>query len=103
MRQMRYSVAISLDGFIAGPRGEFAWIVHDPDIDFRALFGRYDTVLMGRRSFEVTRGTGPAMPGMRTVVASRTLPPEDYPGVTVVGDGLVEEVIWLRAEPGKDI
>ncbi len=35
MRRVRLSVAMSLDGFIAGPRGESDWIVMDPDIDFR--------------------------------------------------------------------
>lgn len=27
MRALRYSVAASLDGYIAGPNGEFDWIV----------------------------------------------------------------------------
>lgn len=30
MRQLRYSVAMSLDGYIAGPNGEVDWIVMDP-------------------------------------------------------------------------
>ena len=38
MRRVRYSVAVSLDGYIAGPKGEYDWIVMDPDIDFGALF-----------------------------------------------------------------
>jgi hypothetical protein len=38
MRQLRYRVATSLDGFIAGPRGEYDWIVHDRAFDFGALF-----------------------------------------------------------------
>ena len=38
MPQLRYSVATSLDGFIAGPNGEFDWIVVDPDIDFAAMY-----------------------------------------------------------------
>ena len=33
-RRLRYQVAVSLDGFIAGPNGEFDWIVMDPYIDF---------------------------------------------------------------------
>jgi hypothetical protein len=32
MRNVRYGVAMSLDGFIAGLNGEYDWIVHDPDI-----------------------------------------------------------------------
>jgi dihydrofolate reductase len=39
MRRIRYVVAMSLDGYIAGPNGEVDWIIMDPDIDFGALFG----------------------------------------------------------------
>ena len=34
MRRVRYAVASSLDGYIAGPKGEADWIIMDPDIDF---------------------------------------------------------------------
>ena len=49
MRKVVYGGAMSLDGFIAGPNGEYDWIVMDPDIDFRAHFAQFDTVLIGRR------------------------------------------------------
>lgn len=42
-RRLRYQVAVSLDGFIAGPNGEYDWIVMDPAIDFAALFKEFDT------------------------------------------------------------
>ena len=48
MRRLRYQVAASLDGYIAGPNGEFDWIPMDPEIDFPALWSAYDTVVMGR-------------------------------------------------------
>src|SRR5439155_2126109 len=61
--------------------------------------------LMGRRTFEaaLTMGGGPAMPGVTSVVISRTLRPKDYPGVTIVADKIEETVARLRAAPGKDI
>jgi dihydrofolate reductase len=106
VRRIRYQVATSLDGFIAGPKGEADWIIMDPDIDFRALFSQFDTVLIGRRTFEgMARGKKKpgAMPGMKTLVFSRTLRQRDYPKVTIVAEEAEETVTALRAEPGKDI
>jgi dihydrofolate reductase len=105
MRKICYSVAMSLDGFVAGPNGEADWIVMDPEIDFRALFARFDTIIMGRRTFEAAQkmGGGPAMPGFQSVVVSRTLRPKDYPDLTIVADNLGEMISRLRAQAGKDI
>jgi dihydrofolate reductase len=49
---------MSLDGYIAGPQGESDWIVMDPDLDFNALFNAFDTILLGRKTYETTRGQG---------------------------------------------
>ena len=66
MKRLRYAVAVSLDGFIAGPDGEADWIVMDDNADFEAFFKEFDTLLMGRRTYEVTlQGPGPSMPGMK--------------------------------------
>ena len=104
LRRIRYSVAISLDGYIAGPGGEFDWIAMDPDIDFAGMFGQFDTYLLGRRTFEVTRSHGQtAIPGARTFVFSRTLRQSDYDDVTIVGENWRQVVQSLREEEGKDI
>jgi dihydrofolate reductase len=108
MRRVRYAVAASLDGYIAGPKGEADWIIMDPDIDFRALFAQFDTFLIGRRTFEVMTGGkkkagGPGKKGMKTFVFSRTLRQRDYPKVTIVAENAAETVAGLRAEEGKDI
>ena len=58
MRQLRYSVAASLDGFIAGKNGEFDWITIDPEIDFAAMYAGVSGLVMGRRSYEVLAATG---------------------------------------------
>ncbi len=104
MRRIRFAVAASLDGYIAGPKGEADWIIMDPDIDFSAIFKEFDTLLVGRRTFEtMVRGGNAAMPGMKTFVFSRTMHQRDYPEVTIVAEKIEETLDTLRAESGKDI
>ncbi len=103
MRRVRFSAAVSLDGYIAGPNGESDWIVMDPDIDFGALMGAFDAILLGRKTYEATRQHGGGgMPGTDAYVFSRTLRPEECPGVTVSSDPK-ETVAKLKEGQGKDI
>ncbi len=104
MRRVRYVVAMSLDGYIAGPNGEADWIIIDPDIDFRALFEQFDTFLLGRRTFESIGGAASGRQrGVQTIVFSRTLRQEDYPNVTIVSERPEQALADLRAKSGKDI
>lgn len=101
MRPVRYNVAASLDGYIAGPQGEYDWIPLEPAIDFGALFQNVDTVLLGRHSFELVlrdpaAATWPA--GARVLVFSRTLRPTDHPDVTIIAADAAAVVAGLRAE-----
>ncbi|HLJ95446.1 MAG TPA: dihydrofolate reductase family protein [Gemmataceae bacterium] len=105
MRRICYAVAMSLDGYLAGPNGEYDWILMDPDMDFQKTYQRFDTLLMGRRTFEAMSagGGGGMMPGMKLVVVSGTLRPRDHPDITVISGKVEEAVGRLRAESGKDI
>ena len=103
-RRIRYHVACSLDGYIAGPKGEYDWIVHEPGIDFEALFAQFDTLLMGRKTYDLVIEQGQAgLFGKEAVVVSRTLEAKDHPGVTIISRDLKARVRELRDRPGKDI
>ena len=104
-RRIRYRVAASLDGYIAGPNGEADWIIKDPDIDFGELFNQFDTFVMGRGTFEymVREQGSAAIPGMKVIVFSRTLRQKDNPDVTIVAEASEKALTALRNESGKDI
>ena len=106
MRQILCSVAASLDGYIARPGGEYDWIPDEPNVDWGAFLARFDTVLIGRRTWEVIADSAPEEDptvGMRTVVVSTTLDPAEHPGVEIVGDDPAGFVEALRREDGEDV
>jgi dihydrofolate reductase len=105
MRHIRYAVAMSLDGYIAGPNGEYDWIGADPEVDFAAFWAQFDTLMMGRRTFELavkTRGES-AFAGMTSIVFSRTLKQQDHPKATVLPHVNADWLSDLKARNGKDI
>jgi dihydrofolate reductase len=103
MPRIRCQVAVSLDGYIAGPQGEADWIVADAEIDFAALFAQFDTFLMGRRTYEaMAAAAGPSTQG-KTFVFSTTLRQQDHPAVTVVPEVSAAAVAPIRAQARKDL
>jgi dihydrofolate reductase len=103
MRRIRYQVACSLDGYIADTAGQTSWIVDEPGIDFTELFDQFDTLLMGRRTYEGLLHNAEGFWGKRVFVFSHTLRQDDHPAVTVVSDDVETRLNTLRSQPGKDI
>ena len=105
MRRVRYSVAATLDGFIADPAGGYDWIVMDEAIDFPAMFAEFDTFVMGRKTWDVSAPTefGDMFAGKEVIVFSRTLKVAPRPGVTIVDTSPVDTVRELKQKAGRDI
>lgn len=104
MRTIILNLAVSLDGYIEGPKGEFDWCFTDQDYGMDAFIKRIDAVFMGRKSYEVSMKMADQnpYPFLKTYVFSRTLQKVDEKSVLVRGD-LAGEVRRLREAGGKDI
>jgi len=126
LRKLVYFVASTLDGFIAAPDGSFDFLPLTPDLAPHLVAewpqtlptfahaqlgidsppaGRFDTVLMGRGSYEPGLKMGVTSPyaHLEQYVFSRSLPPADYPDVNVVAGDPVAFVRELKTQPGRDI
>jgi dihydrofolate reductase len=120
MRRLIYSMGVSLDGFIAGPRGEIDWSAPEPEL-FRFHIQQVRELgahLCGRRLYEEmtyweTADENPALPEperefarlwqeLPKVVFSTSL--ERVEGSYTLASGeLAEEVARLKGEPGPDL
>ncbi|SIO06657.1 dihydrofolate reductase family protein [Agromyces cerinus] len=128
MRELVYYVAVSLDGYIAGPAGEFdafpvegdhmhhlntrfadAVPTHIADVlGIEPTGSMFDTVVMGWNTLAVGLPTVPSpYRHLRQFVFSRTRGEADIPGehpnLTLTGEDPVEVVRRLKAEPGASI
>lgn len=112
MRKVKYGVGVSLDGYIAAPDGSTEWLeratrkAKGEDFGMRDFFQSIDTVLMGRKTYEIGLKMGmdkAGYPKMKNYVFSRTLPPGERDGVEFVSGDPGEFVARLKEQPGKDI
>lgn len=103
MRRVRYQVACSLDGYIAGLSDDFDWITPEPTFDFEQHYEQFDTLLMGRRTYEIVSAMGESFRGKQVIVASRTLRQEEHPNIEIVNENLRERILRLKEQKGKDI
>lgn len=104
MRKIILGVAVSLDGFIEGPNGEYDWCFTDQDYGMTDFMNRVDALVMGRKSYEVAQSyEGPSPWGnVKTYVFSRTLTRAPSHVELLKGDVAVE-VNRIKDLPGKDI
>ena len=110
MRKLILQLAVSLDGLIEGPNGEYDWCFTDQDYGMTEFIKRIDAVFYGRKSYELTMSMGEdfieaAMPGfakLKEYVFSTTLK-EVKPGTNLINSNIEEEVRRIKNEPGKDI
>ena len=112
MRKVRYGVGVSLDGYIAAPDGSVDWLnratakATGEDFGMGAFFQSIDTVLMGRKTYEIALKMGMGgggYPKMKNYVFSRTRPPGERGGVEYVSGDPAELMARIRSKPGKDI
>jgi len=118
MRTVTYGGAVSLDGFLAGVDGAIDWLHFSKDVQevMSDYWKDVDTILMGRKTYEVAAAQGRAggknakkgtsragKVATRSYVFSRTLRAIDDPGVELVAGDAVEFVRELKRRPGKGI
>ena len=95
MRKIILGLAVTLDGFIEGPNGEYDWCFTDQDYGMSDFFKRVDAVFIGRKSYEM-------MQGMENTDASWMPKMKEYVFSNVSGD-VAAKVREIRSQPGRDI
>jgi dihydrofolate reductase len=100
-------LAASADGYIARPDGSVDWLDRPwpkGNYGMGAFLRSIDTVVYGRKTFDLGKGLGaPFMPGVRTIVVSRTLRAEDVPDAELVRGDIAGAAARWKSEPGKNI
>lgn len=110
MRKLILGLAVTLDGYIEGPNGEYDWCFTDQDYGLNEFFARVDTIFIGRKSYEMAQHHAdnnngeivPGMPAMTEYVFSRTLK-SVKDGAVLISDDSIAEARRIKEQPGKDI
>lgn len=106
MRKLILGLAVSLDGYIEGPHGEYDWCFTDQDYGMKEFYTRIDSMFIGRKSYELVQTMGdeamPGFPKLKEYVFSTTMK-EAKPGVEIISENIEEEVKKIKNQPGKDI
>lgn len=96
-------IAMSLDGFIAGPGDEIDWLFTEQDYGFTPFFDQVDTLIMGRRTYAMSCSFDSwPYPNKRTLVWTRQAPPPD-PRVSFTSANLPTLIARARSEGSRGI
>lgn len=114
-RKIILDLAVTLDGFIEGKNGEVDWCIMDPDMGFVDFLNQIDTILYGRKSYDLWGEFTPEIEYANTenefwglvhskekYVFSRTKKGTDHKAI-FISDNIPEEINKLKNKPGKDI
>lgn len=110
MHPVIYDVAVSVDGFIAGPDGDISGFAHEGTVveDYLARLADYAVAIMGRATYEVGYrfGLEPGQnpyPHMRTVVFSDRLQIDRPCAVEVMRRPDVSLIDAIRTKAGGPV
>ncbi|WP_087974215.1 dihydrofolate reductase family protein [Oceanobacillus rekensis] len=114
-RSVILDLAVTLDGFIEGKNGEVDWCIMDAEMGFTNFLNQIDTILYGRKSYDLWGQFTPEMEDNDTekvmwdlvhskekYVFSRTQKGTDNNAI-FINDNILEKVNELKNKPGKDI
>ncbi|GAA0343547.1 dihydrofolate reductase family protein [Bacillus carboniphilus] len=114
-RKILLDLAVTLDGFIEGPKGEVDWCIMDPDMEFNNFLNQIDTILYGRKSYDLWGEYKPDTKQSDTekeiwglvhskekYVFSKSQKKSEN-NVIFINENIEEEIIKLKSKPGKDI
>ena len=108
MRKVIFGGAISLDNFIARKDDAVDWLLFSKDAEkiMKDMWENIDTVVMGRKTYEVAQrmgGGSGGYPGVKTYVFSRTIKKPNTKKLTFISEDAAAYVQRLKQEKGKDI
>jgi len=108
MRKVKFSIANSLDNYIARKDGAIDWIFGGGEAAsaMTEFWKNIDAVVIGRKTYEPVLKSGapfPTLPGVKNYVLSRTLKKSHDKKVEIIREDVVEFIRSLKTEEGKDI
>ena len=109
MRKVTFGGANSLDNYIARKDDAVDWLMWSNEAAsvMKDFWKTIDTVVMGRKTYEVAlrmgAGGGNPYPGVKSYVFSRTMKAKPDSGVEIISEDAAEFVRKLKSQEGKDI